>query len=137
MGKGLVIFLNRLLILHEIRCLNHISAPLQLDDGTWWTIGQSYELYGTDDWSGKGRQSSLYQVVWEGDRPWGVAPSTQPVVKPNLPKSGIAWRSVQSDEFSNDLLSHDWHFINRNISKQLFTFLQERAGYELLLIHNA
>ncbi|MEQ1796302.1 MAG: family 43 glycosylhydrolase [Lacibacter sp.] len=92
---------------------NHISAPLQLDDGIWWTIGQSYELYGTDDWSGKGRQSSLYQVVWEGDRPWGIAPSTQPVVKPNLPKSGIAWRSVQSDDFNNDLLSHDWHFINR------------------------
>lgn len=92
---------------------NHISAPLQLDDGTWWTIGQSYELYGTDDWSGKGRQSSLYQVVWEGDRPWGIAPSTQPVVKPNLPKSGISWRSIQSDEFNNDELSPDWHFINR------------------------
>src|ERR1051325_10834553 len=39
---------------------NHISAPLQLSDGTWWTIGQSYEKLGNDDWSGMGRQTSLY-----------------------------------------------------------------------------
>ena len=32
---------------------NHIAAPIQLSDGTWWTIGQSYEKIGTDDWSGR------------------------------------------------------------------------------------
>ncbi|MEJ8843347.1 family 43 glycosylhydrolase [Lacibacter sp. H375] len=93
---------------------NHISAPIQLADGTWWTIGQSYERYGNDDWSGKGRQSSLYPVIWEGDRPWGMAPTTQPVAKPNLPKSGIAWRSVHSDYFEKDTLGLWWHFLTKN-----------------------
>ncbi len=106
---------------------NHISAPLQLEDGSWWTLGQSYELYGNDDWSGKGRQTSLYQVVWEGDRPWGTAPTTQPLVKPKLPKSGIAWRSVQSDEFDDDVLSLNWHFLNQKSATGYS--LTERKGW--------
>jgi xylan 1,4-beta-xylosidase len=92
---------------------NHISAPIQLADGTWWTIGQSYEKYGADDWSGKGRQTSLYPVIWEGDRPWGMAPTTQPVAKPNLPKSGIPWRSVHTDYFEKNILDLNWHFLTK------------------------
>jgi len=92
---------------------NHMSAPVQLADGTWWTIAQSYEKYSGDDWSGLGRQTSLYQIVWEGDRPWGVAPTTQPLEKPNLPQSGILWRSVQSDEFESNVLSPNWHFMTK------------------------
>lgn len=92
---------------------NHISAPLQLADGTWWTIGQSYEKYTDDDWSGTGRQTSLYPVIWEGDRPWGMAPTTQPITKPDLPQSGILWRTVLSDEFENESLGLQWHFLNR------------------------
>ena len=92
---------------------NHMSAPFQLADGTWWTIAQSYEKYENDDWSGTGRQTSLYQVIWEGDRPWGVAPTTQPLIKPNLPQSGLSWRSVQSDDFDADILSDNWHFLTK------------------------
>ena len=92
---------------------NHMSAPIQLADGTWWTIAQSYEKYKDDDWSGTGRQTSLYQVIWEGDRPWGIAPTTEPLVKPNLPQSGILWRSVQSDDFDSDVLSSNWHFLTK------------------------
>jgi xylan 1,4-beta-xylosidase len=92
---------------------NHMSAPVQLADGTWWTIAQSYEKYGADDWSGLGRQTSLYQLIWEGDRPWGVAPTTQPLRKPNLPKSGILWRSVQSDYFESNSLGAWWHFLSK------------------------
>ena len=92
---------------------NHMSAPVQLADGTWWTIAQSYEKYIGDDWSGLGSQTSLYQIVWEGDRPWGVAPTTQPLEKPNLPQSGILWRSVQSDEFESNVLSPNWHFMTK------------------------
>ncbi|MEO5562525.1 MAG: family 43 glycosylhydrolase [Chitinophagaceae bacterium] len=92
---------------------NHISAPLQLADGTWWTIGQSYEKYGNDDWSGKGRQTSLYPVIWEGDRPWGAAPVTAPVAKPNLPSSGILWRSVTADYFEKATLGLCWHFLSK------------------------
>ncbi len=101
---------------------NHISAPIQLADGTWWTIGQSYERYGADDWSGKGRQSSLYPVIWEGDRPWGMAPTTQPVRKPDLPKAGIAWRSVHTDYFEKDILDLNWHFLTK----------KDAANYSLL-----
>jgi len=92
---------------------NHISAPIQLADGTWWTIGQSYEKYDGDDWSGTGRQTSLYPVTWEGDRPWGAAPTTQPILKPQLPSSGIPWRSVRTDHFEDDQLGLPWHFLNR------------------------
>lgn len=97
---------------------NHISAPLQLADGTWWTIGQSYERRGRDDWSGMGRQTSLYPVVWEGDRPWGIAPANTPVKKPDLPQEGILWRSVQADYFDNDSLNIWWHFLNKKAAKQ-------------------
>ncbi len=92
---------------------NHISAPIQLADGTWWTIGQSYERYDGDDWSGKGRQTSLYPVIWEGDRPWGMAPTTMPITKPNLPQSGILWRSAGSDDFDSETLDLQWHFLTK------------------------
>ena len=106
---------------------NHISAPFQLDDGTWWTIGQSYERYNGDDWSGMGRQTSLYKVTWEGDRPWGLAPTTQPAEKPNLPKSGIKWRSVQSDYFDNNSLGAWWHFLTKKAAASFS--LNERKGW--------
>lgn len=92
---------------------NHISAPLQLADGAWWTIGQSYEKYNNDDWSGMGRQTALYRVIWEGDRPWGMAPTTKPIVTPGLPSSGILWRSVQTDYFEKNTLGLWWHFLSK------------------------
>jgi xylan 1,4-beta-xylosidase len=106
---------------------NHISAPLQLEDGTWWTLGQSYEKYNGDDWSGTGRQTSLYQVIWDGDRPWGIAPTTKPVIKPNLPQSGILWRSVQSDYFDNYTLGAWWHFLTKKAAASYS--LTERKGW--------
>jgi len=95
---------------------NHISALVQLADGTWWTIGQSYEKYDGNDWSGTGRQTSLYPVSWEGDRPWGTAPTTLPVPKPNLPRSGISWTSVKTDYFDGSVLSLNWHFLTKKAS---------------------
>lgn len=106
---------------------NHIAAPVKLADDTWWTIGQSYEKYDGDDWSGMGRQTSLYPVSWEGDRPWGMAPTNNPIVKPNLPQSGILWRSVQSDEFENDVLSANWHFLTRKAATSYS--LNDRKGW--------
>lgn len=92
---------------------NHIAAPLQLANGTWWTLGQSYEKYDNDDWSGKGRQTSLYPVIWEGDRPWGMAPVTTPIEKPDLPDAGIPWRSVTADYFDRGSLGYCWHFLSK------------------------
>jgi xylan 1,4-beta-xylosidase len=110
---------------------NHISAPLQLADGSWWTIGQSYEKYGSDDWSGKGRQTSLYPVIWEQDRPWGMAPTTSPVQKPGLPKSGIPWRSVTTDYFDKDSLGLWWHFLSKKDAARWS--LQTRKGWIRLM----
>jgi len=106
---------------------NHISAPVQLEDGTWWTIGQSYEKKGDDDWSGMGRQTSLYQVIWEGDRPWGVAPASGPVVKPALNNDNIPWRSVHTDRFDTDSLGAWWHFLTQPAAASYS--LKQRKGW--------
>ncbi|MBV7532125.1 family 43 glycosylhydrolase [Chitinophaga sp. sic0106] len=98
---------------NAFRSPNHITAPVQLPDGTWWTLGQSYQKTDTDDWSGMGRQTSLYQVIWEGDRPWGLPPVSTPVTKPNLPQGGITWRTACSDHFEDASLHPCWHFLNR------------------------
>ncbi|NLU95346.1 family 43 glycosylhydrolase [Chitinophaga sp. Ak27] len=92
---------------------NHIAAPVRLADGTWWTIGQSYEKHGNDDWSGMGRQTSLYRVLWEGDRPWGAAPVSSPVLKPALDNNNTPWRSVYTDRFDTDSLGPWWHFLTK------------------------
>ncbi len=96
---------------------NHITAPMQLEDGSWWTLGQSYEKYTGDDWSGSGRQTSLYPVTWEGDRPWGMAPTSQPIPLPGLPASNIHWRSVTSDYFDKPELNPAWHFLTKKAAK--------------------
>lgn len=101
------------------RVANHIGAPLQLADGTWWTIAQSYEDANGDDWSGTGRQTSLCRVIWVGDRPWGIPPTSYPVVRPNLTQSsGILWRSVHSDYFNEDSINVCWHFLNRTAESE-------------------
>lgn len=110
---------------------NHIAAPVQLADGTWWTIGQSYERIGNDDWSGTGRQTGLYQVVWEGDRPWGIAPTASPLERPGLPKPAISWRSVHSDYFDKQSLDFWWHFLSKKGATQYS--LSARKGWIRLL----
>ena len=109
---------------------NHIAAPIQLNDGTWWTIGQSYERLPDDDWSGMGRQTGLYQVVWEGDRPWGVAPTSSPVLSPDLPAARKPWRSVESDHFETDSLNLAWHFLSKK-SYQHFSLTAKKGWLRL------
>lgn len=106
---------------------NHISAPLQLADGSWWTVAQSYEIDGKDDWYGTGRQTSLIPMTWEGDRPWGMAPTSMPIKKPDLLRDRISWRSVNSDYFNRDSLGLWWHFLNRKATASYS--LQERRGW--------
>lgn len=113
------------------RSPNHISAPIQLADGSWWTIGQSYERLPGNDWSGMGRQTSLYRVVWEDDRPWGEAPTHMPLTIPDLPRSGIPWRSVRSDYFDHDTLDIWWHFLSRKAAGQYS--LTARKGWLRLI----
>jgi beta-xylosidase len=114
---------------------NHMAAPLMLADGTWWTIAQSYEKYEGDDWYGTGRQTSLYPVIWEGDRPWGMAPTTQPIAKPNLPSSGIHWRSVTSDNFDQPTMALCWHFLDKKCYSKCS--LTDRKGWVRLHVDTA
>lgn len=113
------------------RSPNHISAPFQLADGSWWTIGQSYERNDNNDWSGMGRQSSLYRVIWEGDRPWGLAPVSTPLQRPDLPNAGILWRSVQSDYFNSEVLHTGWHFLSKKAAARYS--LKTRKGWLQLM----
>jgi Beta-xylosidase len=106
---------------------NHIAAPVQLADGSWWTLGQSYEKYPGNDWAGTGRQTSLYPVIWEGDRPWGMAPTTQPITKPALSNPGMSWRSVSSDDFRSKSLEHCWHFLTKKAASRYS--LTDRVGW--------
>jgi xylan 1,4-beta-xylosidase len=115
----------------RFRSPNHIAAPFQLADGSWWTIGQSYERVGNNDWSGLGRQTSLYPVIWEGDRPWGLAPVSTPIKSPELPKSGILWRSVHSDYFNEEIPGAWWHFLSKKMDSRYS--LKTRKGWLQLL----
>lgn len=113
------------------RSSNHISAPFQLADGTWWTLGQSYERLGSNDWSGMGRQTSLYQVVWENDRPWGLAPVSTPLKRPGLPQSGILWRSMHTDYFNDAAIGAWWHFLNKKAAGQ-YSLTTKKGWLQLL-----
>jgi O-glycosyl hydrolase/beta-xylosidase len=101
------------------RSPNHIAQPFQLDDGTWWTISHSYEGNGNNDWNGQGRQGLLNRVVWDEDgKPTGVAPTSTPQLMPDLPKSGIDWKTPRSDYFENDSIKLSWHFLNLDAAKK-------------------
>jgi xylan 1,4-beta-xylosidase len=114
------------------RSPNHISQPFQLADGTWWTISHSYENRSGNDWSGKGRQGLLHQINWDiNGKPTGKAPTSTPQVKPNLPKSGIPWKTPRSDYFENDNIELSWHFMNRKAATQYN--LTEKPGWLTLL----
>ncbi|HEY4337377.1 MAG TPA: family 43 glycosylhydrolase [Puia sp.] len=110
--------------------VNHMSAPIQLDDGSWWTIAQSYERRPNDDWSGMGRQTALYRVTWDGDRPWGEAPVSTPIEAPALPRAGLLHTSAQSDAFDTDSLNLWWHFLNRRAAANIS--LATRKGWARL-----
>ena len=112
----------------SFRAPNHISQPIALDDGTWWTISQCYEALGSSDWNGKGRQGLLHQVTWDDNgKPTGAAPSSTPQLKPNLPNSGIPWKLPRSDQFENVNLGLHWHFLNRTAANKYS--LTDKSGW--------
>lgn len=106
-----------------LRSPNHISQPFQIADGTWWCLAHSYET-GDGDWSGKGRQGLLHQVVWDSDGvPHGVAPTSQPVMAPALSNGRLVpWALVRSDDFTAKTRASFWHFLSKGMAaKALLT----------------
>ncbi|MBY0427362.1 MAG: family 43 glycosylhydrolase, partial [Cytophagales bacterium] len=91
---------------------NHASQPIKLDDGTWWCISHAYDNSG---WRGQGRLGLLHQVIWDANGvPHGVAPSTNPVLAPNLPSSNILINLPKADYFTSSTLNLNWHFFNKS-----------------------
>jgi len=92
---------------------NHITQPFMLADSTWWTISHSYENLNADRWDGKGRQGLLHRIVWDANgKPTGKAPTTAPVIKPDLTRTTIPWKLPRSDQFESETLNLSWHFLN-------------------------
>lgn len=100
---------------------NHISQPIQLDDGTWWCISHAYNNSG---WKGQGRLGLLHQVIWDANGvPHGIPPSTSPVAAPNLPNTNnILMNLPKEDYFTSSTLNINWHFFNKtNATKYSLT----------------
>lgn len=117
------------------RAPNHLSQPFEIADGTWWALSHSYESLGSDDWGGRGRQGLLHSVVWDlNGKPIGVAPSSKPLVRPNLPLSTTPLRMPRSDSFERSHRDVVWHFLNRAAATKSST--TTRAGWLTLSAFN-
>jgi xylan 1,4-beta-xylosidase len=107
---------------------NHMSAPFQLADGTWWCIAQSYERTNGNDWSGQGRQELLCRIDWDADgKPSGQLGANVPALKPGLPTDGTSWKLPRSDEFDSSDLKLQWHFLNKQSAQQYS--LKQKSGW--------
>ena len=104
---------------------NHITNPVQIADGTWWCLGHSY---GNSGWEGQGRQSMLFQVLWDANNvPYANSPNGQPQTAPNLEHNGYKYDFPSSDLFSSTTRKPEWFFFNlANIQK---ASTAARAGY--------
>ncbi|MFN6945729.1 MAG: endo-1,4-beta-xylanase [Cytophagaceae bacterium] len=104
---------------------NHITAPIQISDGTWWCMGHSYHNNG---WEGQGRQSMLFQVFWDANGvPYANNPTGSPLTAPNLPSNGKNYKYVKSDSFNSTIRNPHWHF--HNTSNVQRASLAARPGY--------
>jgi beta-xylosidase len=113
------------------RSPNHMSAPCKLDDGSWWCVAHCYEARGTDDWSGRGRQGILCQVLWDvNDKPIVRAATTSPVAAPLPMNRSIPWALPRSDLFETSSLQPAWYFLNKRAST-LYS-LVDRPGWLVL-----
>ncbi|WP_434045642.1 MULTISPECIES: family 43 glycosylhydrolase [Sorangium] len=102
--------------------VQHGTAPIELDDGTWWIFAHSYDCtnVGTNDWKngewqGLAREGLLLQVTWEDEE---VGGQTIPVPRypsqvrdleaPQLPQSGVPFLLPVNDEFSSNEIGPAW-----------------------------
>ena len=95
---------------NPFRAPNHHSITVQISDGTWWNLCQSFW---ESDWDGLGRVGVLSQVVWNGDIPKCIDPTAKPLPAPNLPDGGIGIKMPYSDHFSRPTLDLTWNFFGK------------------------
>ncbi|MFW6370417.1 MAG: family 43 glycosylhydrolase, partial [Bacteroidota bacterium] len=109
---------------------NHMSYPVELEDGTWWTILHSWQSdWNTNEWKGQGgRQGLLSQVYWdENGKPTVQWPVNRPLPAPDLPSSGIPWMVPKSDFFESAELHAGWEFFGRTPASMYS--LSDRPGW--------
>ncbi|MEQ9825330.1 MAG: family 43 glycosylhydrolase [Puniceicoccaceae bacterium] len=98
---------------------NHITAPVQLADGTWWTLSHSYERIGNDDWNAMGRQGLLHEVTWdENGKPTGSAPVSGWTPGPRLMAGGIGKKTMRSDSFDDGWMIPDWYVLHPSAAER-------------------
>jgi xylan 1,4-beta-xylosidase len=107
----------------------HMTSPIQLEDGTWWAFVHSYDCNG---WQDLGRQGLLTEVTWIEDPNGGAIPTLNPgfdgpMTAPFLPPSGIPFLLPISDDFSHDVLDPAWTFYAYTPSDRYS--LTDRPGY--------
>ncbi|MBN2341670.1 MAG: family 43 glycosylhydrolase [Deltaproteobacteria bacterium] len=85
----------------------HSAAPIQLADGTWWTVYHSYDC---STWRGLGRQGLLSRVTWDANDVPAIDPAPLVATAPQLESGGIPWLKPVNDDFSAGVLGPHWTF---------------------------
>ena len=111
---------------------NHNSAPVMLNDGTFWVISHSYSI---EEWRGQGRQGLVSQVHYNEElKPTADFPVNKPMAAPDLPSCGIPWMVPKSDFFNSDTLNPEWEFIG--YTPNVPYSLKTKPGWLELLPYN-
>lgn len=85
----------------------HSSAPIELEDGTWWAVYHSYDC---TEWRGLGRQGLLSQVTWDENDVPIFDPAPLKAAAPALESGGIPWLKPVNDDFESGVLGPHWTF---------------------------
>ncbi|WP_437600474.1 family 43 glycosylhydrolase [Sorangium sp. So ce590] len=108
--------------------VQHITAPLELEDGTWWAFAHSYDCseVGTQDWKngewmGLGREGLLLSMDWVEQEVGGqtipvprFATQVRDLPAPELPRSDVPFLLPVNDEFSSDKIGPAWTSYGRS-----------------------
>ena len=106
------------------RTPNHSSPVVRLEDGTSWTISQSYA---ENEWRGHARQGLLTEVHYKDGKPESDYPVNRVYEAPKLPSNGIPWMVAKSDFFDSDKLNPEWSFLG--YTPDSASSLSERKGW--------
>ncbi|WP_437971233.1 family 43 glycosylhydrolase [Sorangium sp. So ce260] len=105
--------------------VQHITSPIELEDGSWWAFAHSYDCtnVGTDDtktwkngdWQGLGREGLLLEVTWVDQEVNGTTipvprfpTATRDLPAPKLPQSDVPFLLPVNDDFSSDEIGPAW-----------------------------
>ncbi len=120
--------------------VQHSTAPMALEDGTWWVFAHSYDCSGVGtqehsngEWMGLAREGLLLQVTWVDQEVDGeIIPipqydtRTRNLPAPDLPESDIPFLVPVSDSFRSRTLQPAWTTFGQSEDKYSVT---DRRGW--------